>query len=59
LRPLLAINMDRYIGPQSAVAIELHIGIYLANIMYPYGGTLTELTVALHGVLYFAIIMER
>jgi hypothetical protein len=39
--------MDRYGGPQTALTIALHGGLYLAIIMDRYRGPHTALTVAL------------
>jgi hypothetical protein len=51
--------MDRFEGPQTALIIALHRGLYLAITMVRYGGPLTALTIALQRGLYFAIIMDR
>jgi hypothetical protein len=40
--------MDRYGGPQTALAIALHGGLYLAIMMDRYKGPNTALTIALH-----------
>jgi hypothetical protein len=44
--------MDRYGGPQTALTIALHGGLYLAIIMDSYGGRQSALTIALHGGFY-------
>jgi threonine/homoserine efflux transporter RhtA len=51
--------MDRFRGPQTALTIAFHGGLYLAIIMDRYGGPQTALSRALHGGLYLAIIMDR
>jgi hypothetical protein len=43
--------MHRYGGPQIALIIALHGGMYLAIIMDRYRGPYTALTIALHGGL--------
>jgi hypothetical protein len=53
----LAIIMDRYDGPQSALTIALLRGLYLAIIMDRYEGHQSALTIALHRGLYLANIM--
>jgi hypothetical protein len=45
----LAIIMDRYGGPHSALTIALNGGLYLAIITDRYRGPHTALTIALHG----------
>jgi hypothetical protein len=40
--------MDHYEGPQTALTIALHGGLYLDIIIVRYEGTQTALTTALH-----------
>jgi hypothetical protein len=40
--------MDRYGGPQTALTIALHRGLFLSIIMDRYERLLTVLTIALH-----------
>jgi hypothetical protein len=49
--------MDREKGPQTALTIALHRGLYLAILMDRDKGTRTAITIALHRGLYLAIIM--
>jgi hypothetical protein len=54
----LAITMDRYAGPRSAITIALHGSDFLPIIIDRYCGPHTLLTIALHGELNLANIME-
>jgi hypothetical protein len=51
--------MDRYEGPQTALTIGLHRGLFLAILMDRYERPRTTLTIALHRGLYLGIIMYR
>jgi hypothetical protein len=51
--------MDHYDGPQTALTIPLHRGLYLPIITFRYEGPQTALTIALQGGLYLAFMMVR
>jgi hypothetical protein len=51
--------MDRHEGPQTALTIALHGGLYLAILMDRHEEHHTAPIIALHRGLYFAIIMDR
>jgi hypothetical protein len=55
----LAVIVDRYRRPQTALTIGLRAYINIAIIMDLYGGPQTALTITLHISLYLAIIMDR
>jgi hypothetical protein len=45
-------------GPQTALSLALHRGLYLAIIIHLWGAT-NSLTMFLDGGIYFLIIMDR
>jgi hypothetical protein len=50
--------MDCYGGPQTALNMALHGGLYIDIIMHRYVMNQTALTLAFYGGFYLAIIMD-